>query len=190
MQDVQCEQCKAVQPAEAAFCSQCGAKLAAAAAQEIIAPAVEPANPRLVAVMEMDYPKAPLGKRLLASIVDSFIGSLPLLPGVLFFANHMEAMGVAWMAVTLCWALFYHFCKDGFAGGQSYGKRMNDLMVVSLRTNEPCTKGKSALRALALAIPYVGGLIECLMVLFTDKGRRLGDRFASTQVIEVKEYQK
>ena len=64
-------------------------------------------------------------------------------------------------------------------------------MVVNLNTNLPCTRGKSALRALLWIIPYIGGLIsliDCIMVLVSDDGRRIGDYLANTQVIAVSSY--
>ena len=65
-------------------------------------------------------------------------------------------------------------------------------MVVCLKDNTPCTKGKSFLRGLIMVllgiIPYVGWLIEPLIVLADDEGRRLGGRAADTQVIDVLDY--
>lgn len=203
MENQFCPKCGQQNPGEAAFCVTCGHRLAAAANTaadaEVTAaqttqtqvPSPSPTQPPYTAVMEMNYPKAGLGKRFLAYIADSLIGGLPLVPGfVLLGTRDMEALGGVVLLFAGCWGFFYGFFKDGFAGGQSYGKRWNGLMVVSISTNQPCTKGKSALRALAFCIPYVGGIIELVMTLAADKGRRLGDRFAGTQVIEVSRYTK
>ncbi len=198
--DIQyCAKCGQQNTMEAAFCSKCGQGLTGAQQAAAVAsanlgvpqanPVQPPVQPGYTAVMEMDYPKAGFGSRFLAYIVDSIIGGLPLVPGlVLLGIDGMETLGGLLLFITGCWGFFYGFFKDGFTGGQSFGKKMNGLMVVSLSTNEPCSKGKSALRALSWCIPYIGGLIEIVMVLVTDKGRRLGDRFAGTQVIEVNQY--
>lgn len=150
-----------------------------------------PIPPQYAPVLEMNYPKASLLSRFWAHLVDGFIVGLPLFPG-LYLTREKQTVGLGLflLAIAGIWLVYYGFCKDGMAGGQSYGKRINGLMVVSLVTNLPCTKGKSFLRALSFAIPYVGGLIEIVMVLVTEKGRRLGDRFAGTQVIEVSHYRK
>jgi uncharacterized RDD family membrane protein YckC len=144
-------------------------------------------------VMQVNYPKAGLGSRLLAYIVDSFIGCLPMVPGFFFMMSHntgVEIIGGIWIAITICWGIFYGFAKDGFGNGQSYGKKMNGLMVVNLTDNRPCTKGRSCLRILPYFIPYIGGIIEIIMVFANERGRRLGDMLASTQVIEVDQYRR
>ena len=195
-----CPKCGTQISGEAAFCNHCGAHLATPP-QAVSASSPEPAatapprfdtvSPQYVAVMEMNYPKAGIGNRLIASIIDTCIILLPGLPGIFLLASDtLEIIGGIWLVIAGCWAVFYSFCKDGFGNGQSYGKKMNGQMVVSLATNEPCSKGKSALRALSFYIPYVGSLIEIVMVLATDKGRRLGDKLAGTQVIEVTQYKR
>jgi uncharacterized RDD family membrane protein YckC len=89
--------------------------------------------------------------------------------------------------ITSIWAIWYAFTKDGRENGQSIGKKAMGLMVVNLNTNLPCTRGKSALRALLWIIPYIS-LIDCIMVLVSDDGRRIGDYLANTQVIAVSSY--
>ena len=84
--------------------------------------------------------------------------------------------------------LVYNFIKDGLGQGQSWGKKALDLMVVNLDNNAPCDKGKSFFRnfisGLVAIIPFVGWLIEPIMVLATEDGRKLGDKAANTQVID------
>ena len=96
------------------------------------------------------------------------------------------ALALAAVAATI-WALFYTFTKDGRPGGQSIGKKMMGLMVVHLESNQPCTMGQSALRHLVLflldLVPYLGWLIEPIVLLSAAGGRRLGDMAAGTQVI-------
>lgn len=141
------------------------------------------------------YPKAPLFSRFLASVVDGLIAGVPLLPGlVLIGLRSTETIGALFTLVAVVWCLFYAYTKDGRPGGQSIGKRMNDLMVVHLPTNTPCTKGQSAVRMLIMQltgfVPFIGGFIEPVMVLVTSQGTRLGDRVAKTQVIDVRNYRR
>jgi len=142
---------------------------------------------------EVVYTKAPLWPRFLASIIDALVAGLPLLPGLLLVQMHvMEDLGGVLTLFAFIWSLYYSYTKDGRPGGQSIGKKLNNLMVVHLPTNSPCTKGRSAIRMLVMqicgAIPYIGGLIEPFMVLISENGRRLGDRIAKTQVISVQDY--
>lgn len=146
------------------------------------------------------YPKAPLGGRFLAALVDGLVtipaGLLWVLV-VTAFAADSTGLGIvlvmAAVAATI-WALVYSFTKDGRPGGQSIGKKMMGLMVVHLESNQPCTRGQSALRYLVLfllgLVPYIGWLIEPIVTLLAAGGRRLGDSAAGTQVIEATAYRR
>lgn len=151
------------------------------------------------------YPKASSWSRLGASILDSLIAQLAMIPFYIFVgvASAQSSNGsdnsivVIFAIITFlgfAWAIYYSFTKDGRANGQSIGKGACGLMVVSLDDDQPCTKGKSALRQiiwLVSVIPYVGwliSLIECILVLTDNKGRRLGDCIANTQVIRLSDY--
>ena len=146
------------------------------------------------------YPKAPLGGRFLAALVDGLVtlpAGLLWVFVVLAFTAGSTALGVvlalAAVAATI-WALVYSFTKDGRPGGQSIGKKMMGLMVVHLESNQPCTRGQSALRYLVMfllnLVPYVGWLIEPIVLLAAAGGRRLGDSAAGTQVILAADYRR
>lgn len=163
----------------------------------------QPINPNYAPVGF--YPKASLGDRFLASLLDGLIVLGLAIPSIILivlgaleldkhYSNEEEAyiyigLGVLFFVLPL----IYGFIKDGLGNGQSYGKRAMNLMVVNLDNNTPCNTGKSAVRYLVMFllgfIPYVGGLIEPIIVLADKDGRRLGDRAANTQVIEVRYYQ-
>jgi len=144
------------------------------------------------------YPKASLGGRLIAYIVDGLVAFVPfLLPFALLIGLAPDASGGALaLAIALAiacmgWMFYYRLTKDGRPNGQSIGKSLAGLMVVDVETNQPCTRGKSALRELVMlglnALP-LGFVVELIVVLADDRGRRLGDRAANTQVIEVGDY--
>jgi uncharacterized RDD family membrane protein YckC len=145
------------------------------------------------------YPKAPLGGRFLAFLVDHLISSIPaallVVGAVSAFIANATGVGVVLgllALVTVIWALYYTFTKDGRPGGQSIGKKMMALMVVHLETNQPCSMGQSALRYLVMfllnLVPYIGWLIEPIVLLAAAGGRRLGDTAAGTQVIRAEDY--
>ena len=147
---------------------------------------------------EWRYPKARLGARFLAYILDGLMATIPAAfiigIGVALMPRHGGNGAVAAVAILIgvAWWLYYSFAKDGWTGGQSLGKRATDLMVVDVRTNQPCTVGQSALRALILlllnCIPGLGWLIEPIVVFASENGRRLGDLAAGTQVIDTSAY--
>lgn len=144
------------------------------------------------------YSRAPLLPRFLASVVDSFIGMTAIIvTGVLGFINVIGSRRpgtvlVIAFALSCIWMLYYMLAKDGRPHGQSVGKKMAGLMVVHLSDNQPCTREQSALRGIILLVlgwvPFVGWLIEPFALLIDDRGQRLGDRAAGTQVIEASAY--
>lgn len=147
---------------------------------------------------QRQYPKAPVGRRLLAHLFDTFIALGPMIVVALVMpfvddraGTPSGAIVVAFIAAGL-WALYYSFTKDGRDGGKSIGKNALDLMVVHVGTNTPCTAGQSAMRTLIMGlmnvVPLVGWIIEPLMVLVNEQGRRVGDMAAGTQVIETRLY--
>ncbi|MDH7578869.1 MAG: RDD family protein [Bacillota bacterium] len=133
-----------------------------------------------------DYPKAGLGRRILAYLLDGFFATFPFIillffglsgflaalkAGFIGYRNLSSAFGSATAVllllgtvVSLLWVLFYTFFRDGFGGGRSLGKRICGLMVVRPADNRPCTLGLSFVRnvvgvilAFVLAwIPIVG----------------------------------
>lgn len=162
------------------------------------------------------YPKASLGKRLIAIILDILIImplSIPTI--IIFFRGFVSIISssfggsessdnpLLYIAAVFMFiiAFIYGLIKDGLGEGQSWGKKAVGLMVVYLPNNTPCTKGQSCLRYLSgflvgiiAIIPVIGWLIalliEPVMVLATVDGRRIADKIANTQVIEKKVYKK
>jgi len=141
------------------------------------------------------YPKAPIGGRILAALVDQLVSSVPaglmVVAAVSSFLGNATGLGVTFGLLALAavtWALLYSFTKDGRPGGQSIGKKMMGLMVVHLQSNQPCSRGQSALRFLVMfllgLILGAGWLVELIVLLIEPGGRRLGDFAAGTQVIE------
>lgn len=130
------------------------------------APVAAPAPPAPAQAVAHDYPKAGLGRRILAYILDGFFGAIPFF-AVLFlgglssfaafgtglntdfqslFGSATAILALLGLVVTFLWALFYGLFRDGFGGGRSWGKRICGLMVVRLSDNRPCTLGLSFVR--------------------------------------------
>jgi uncharacterized RDD family membrane protein YckC len=168
-----------------------------------------------------EYPKADIARRILAYIIDGVIGFLPL--GILIplafipFIRHSEMMsygsfnsvpnvlGIAFAVIAgligLGWSLFYILFRDGFGAGQSWGKKVCGLMVVSLEDNSPCTRGKSFVRnifawiisVILSWVPFLNVLAawaEPIVALVHARGHRVGDMVAKTQVIDLDQYNK
>ena len=145
------------------------------------------------------YSKASLENRFLASLIDGLIITGFAIPAMIFYIIGMtkfdsyygsdDAIPLFIIAAFLYFIpIVYALIKDGLGNGQSWGKKAVGLMVVYLPNNTPCTIGQSCLRYLISTllniIPFIGWLIEPIMVFVTEDGRRLADKTANTQVIE------
>ncbi len=94
--------------------------------------------------------------------------------------------------------LAYLLLCDGFFDGRSIGKRLIRLQVINTGTGQPCTFRDSILRNSIFGAAYLLGLIpwigwiflialsalEFVLLLGSKEGRRLGDEFAGTIVVE------
>ena len=129
------------------------------------------------------YPKAHVLNRLIAKGLDL----------ILVAAADRLVPPVGWLA-----GLAYVLIADGFAGGQSVGKRLIGLQTLLPRSRDVAGFKDSIIRNLPLALayllfplPYVGwflaaGIVgfEMLLLLGNDQGIRLGDELAHTQVVD------
>jgi uncharacterized RDD family membrane protein YckC len=168
-----------------------------AARRGIIGASVAPlARVPLLVAGKWSYPKARVGARFVAYLIDGFIGiMLPVMAAAIPLISsrgRITTVNGILLLSSIAWAFYYSFTKDAYDNGKSIGKRAMGLMVVNITTNKPCSKGESALRALMLgimsAVPFVGTLVEPLVLLVNRDGRRVGDMVAGTQVIEAKQY--
>lgn len=125
---------------------------------------------------------APFETRVIAALIDCFIAA-----GLYMVIGKISG--------TLGWGAWigYLLVRDAlpFMEGHSLGKRIMKIRAVSLEGKSLSGDWQSsAVRNLSLIIPFFG-LVE-LIVLFTrkDQGgtlRRLGDEWAKTKVVVVKE---
>ena len=164
------------------------------------------------------YPRAPWSKRTLAFIIDTLISGvtlpglsillllmipwfmgyqpLPFLEGVPKYFFFITLSGFVF---SLIWFCLYSLLRDGLGRGQSWGKFSCKLMVINISTGQPCNYWSAILRKLPSAaiiifsspVFHLGGLlllIEPIVAMVNEKGLRLGDMLAKTQVIEKKHY--
>ena len=140
------------------------------------------------------HKKADLVKRILASFIDSIV------PFVLAIIPVIGALvGAAYLLTKD--AIMVMITKDAQWKNRSIGKKIMNLEVVS-ETGADIDIKASVMRNWPLAIgtiimivPVIGwiigpivaailGVIECVLVLTNDKGRRLGDKVGKTMVVE------
>lgn len=124
----------------------------------------QPGNP--------DLRRADTGSRIVAMIIDFMVsGACWFIPFVGWFAGFA-----------------YILTRDAlsFLDGQSVGKKAMGLRAVT-EDGQPLTNnwGPCLIRNIVLYIPFFA-LIELIVLVTNDKGLRLGDQWAKTQVIAVK----
>ena len=129
-----------------------------------------------------EFHKASAGARLVAMIVDITVAyAPPLLLGYL--------MGLKALQAGMMLSLVYTLTKDAIPGlnGQSIGKRAVHIRVVDIETGKPITNdyGTSAIRVISMMLPFYN-LVDALMVLIDKDGRRYGDKWAKTIVVNEK----
>ena len=120
-------------------------------------------------------------QRLAGQFVDGLVAAVPFLVALLVTAllPRSEIVGVVPVAVAAILGVLYTLLSDGLEGGQSIGKRLVGIRVVSMSTGAPCTFGQSFVRNLLLMIL---GPIDWLFI-FGERHQRLGDKAAGTIVI-------
>jgi uncharacterized RDD family membrane protein YckC len=101
--------------------------------------------------------------------------------------DFLMVIGLGMLFYALGWAVSagYWLLRDGLFQGQSVGKRIMRLQVVTER-GEPCSLLRSFLRNALWVIPVVNAVtaITGLHYLLHDaRGRHWGDRLAETHVV-------
>jgi uncharacterized RDD family membrane protein YckC len=197
----QCVKCGQVYPTGTNFCPSDGGQVRA----QLLHQQRNVSNPPMTLInvdRRVQYKKANFGDRLLALIIDFIITITLGIPAIVtlfsmglnvFKGDLSEILATLGVSVLLFLIpMYYDFFKDGFGQGQSWGKAAMGLMVVILENNSPCRKRRAFLRSnvsiLIALIPYVGWLVDLLMVIITVDGRKIGDLAANTQVIHKKDY--
>ena len=129
------------------------------------------------------YPKAHVLNRLIAKFIDL----------ILVAAADRLVPPVGWLA-----GLAYVLIADGLSGGQSIGKRLIGLQTIVPLARDVAGFKESIIRNLPLALayllfslPFIGwalagavALFETLLIIGNDRGVRLGDEIAQTQVLD------
>jgi uncharacterized RDD family membrane protein YckC len=121
------------------------------------------------------YTKADVGRRVYAATID---GLIVVSMAVLSWTSG-SPLSAAAGAGYLLW-------RDAI-GGQSIGKFVCGLIVISLETGRPSSLSGSVRRNLLFLLPganVVAIFLEAFTIARDRQGQRLGDRLAQTQVVE------
>lgn len=130
---------------------------------------------RLTRSLVSPYVKADIRRRLAAAAIDGLIV-------VTLYLFYWTAGSALYLVAGAAYLLF----RDAI-GGQSVGKLLLGLVVVSLETGQVCSVSGSVRRNLLLLLPganVVAVFLEARTVVRDPQGQRLGDTLAQTQVVE------
>jgi len=141
--------------------------------------------------IELEYDLASLGERIIARILDGLIivGYVLLVIAVIGFSNFGDFIGQnIWVAFVLAIPyIFYDLVSEMLLNGQSVGKRVMAIKVISLDGGQ-ATTSQYLIRWLFRLIDFTftSSLLALIMVAATERRQRLGDKVANTTLVKTK----
>lgn len=138
--------------------------------------------------IDIDYEIGGIGERIIAYIIDLGIFIAFSIIGLILSINGLDRTATIVYFVFISIALlFYDLACETFFNGQTLGKRVMNIKVISLDGNRP-KFSQYLLRWLFRSIDFsitvwLGGIIS---IIVSDKGQRIGDLVAGTIMVRTK----
>lgn len=134
--------------------------------------------------IDIEYELAGLGDRIVAYLVDVLLYAAYWFTIVLVSDVTKSGSSYYWAFVAMLPILLYQLLCEIFLNGQSIGKKVKNIRVISLDGNQP-NIGQYIIRWLFRIIDTMvtSGLGAVLTIALTDKAQRLGDILAGTTVV-------
>jgi uncharacterized RDD family membrane protein YckC len=142
--------------------------------------------------IELEYDLASLGDRIIGRILDFLV---LIAYGVVLFAiigfGNLERFSGRnpWLMILFVGFpyVFYDLLSEMFLNGQSVGKKIMGMKVISLNGNQ-ASFSQYLIRWLFRVVDFsiAGGLIALIMVAATERKQRLGDLVAGTVLVKTK----
>lgn len=134
--------------------------------------------------IDIDYEIGGLGERTLGKIIDYAV-FIPFVIAGLILGTTLNGQVLEWYFILLyVLFLFYDLLCEVFFNGQSFGKKIMKIRVISLDGARP-RFSQYLLRWLFRLVDFgvTGGLAALVTAVMTDKGQRVGDVVAGTALI-------
>ena len=135
--------------------------------------------------INLDYPLAGLGDRLLAFFIDIAIIFGFLVFTTLIFSKLLSFESIALSILLFLPAFSYRLFAEIFFNGQTVGKHALNIKVIKLDGSTPSI-GAYILRWLLEPLDFFIIGLAVLVIILTKNGQRLGDLVAGTTVIKMK----
>jgi len=135
--------------------------------------------------IDIDYEIGGLGERILARLIDYGIFVPFLFAGALLVGGFSGAvLGIYYIILLILFA-FYDLLCEVFFNGQSLGKRVMKIRVISLDGARP-KFSQYLLRWLFRLVDFIftGGAGALITAVMTENGQRIGDVVAGTAMIK------
>ncbi|HTH82995.1 MAG TPA: RDD family protein [Mucilaginibacter sp.] len=142
--------------------------------------------------IQIEYELAGLGKRVKARCIDYALFFAVYMLCILIFFGQTESVRTRGsnkgffiaLAVWGCLCILYDLLTEVFFNGQSIGKKVAKIKVISLNGDRPGV-GQYLLRWVFRLIDFGMSLgsLAVVMVSFSDKKQRIGDLVAGTTVV-------
>ena len=140
--------------------------------------------------IDIDYEVAGVGDRLLARLLDMVLFTLIFILGVIagsYLTSKIGGISTIIILVIIYASLFvfYDLACETLMNGQSFGKRIMKIKVISLNGGRP-SFGQYLIRWLFRIIDFTltSQLCGLICVIVTDKKQRVGDIVAGTTLIK------
>lgn len=138
--------------------------------------------------VNIEYELASLGDRILAYGIDfSIIAAYELIVWQLLSA--LDIFNMLTQVVLMGMPFFlYELVCEVLMNGQTFGKRVRDMKVISLTGRQPSISAyllRWLLRPIDFGIAFGG--VSVMTIVLSGKGQRLGDLVANTSVISTKQ---
>jgi len=135
--------------------------------------------------IDIDYEIGGLGERIVARLIDFGVFLPFLIAGLFLISTHSEYVIGGYFITLLVIYVFYDLVCEAFFNGQSLGKRVMKIRVISLEGARP-RFSQYLLRWLFRVVDFtltfgVGALISAAI---SDNGQRIGDLVAGTALIK------
>jgi uncharacterized RDD family membrane protein YckC len=143
--------------------------------------------------IDIDYEVAGLGERIVARLIDLAIFFLIFFLGMFIgsIANWFNESGISTVIIVIIYAslfVFYDLIFEIFMNGQSVGKRIMKIKVISLDGGQPRV-GQYFMRWLFRIVDFLltwPGLVALIAAAVNEKTQRVGDMVAGTILIRTK----
>ena len=141
--------------------------------------------------IDIDYPVAGLGERMAARLIDLglFFAFAIVTALLLAWAGLFESEGIVFIVILIIYGagfVFYDLLCEIFMNGQSIGKRLLKIKVISLDGAQP-SLGQYFIRWIFRIIdftPLTAGVGGFVAVAVTENKQRIGDLVAGTTLIK------